>query len=312
MPTGRRNLLKHVLPELLAVAMLFACRPATGEAVPERTRSLEEASKVFYPFTPTKLAMNPGEKLEYEARWMGFPAGTMTLECRWTENVADHESYNVRAKIIFNKLASSFYSVDNDAVSIIDKRDGASDQFVLKRNEGTIDYSEHVVYDYEKMLATYTRQATNTPEEKHVVNVQLLDKVVDPLSFLYYLRGAELVPFKDVYLLVNTSQRNWNMAVRTLKSTRITVPRGTYNALKIEPVASFPGLIERKGRMYLYVEEYSHVPLLIKTDIPIGSISFSLTKSEKSPLDDGTVTPIAEGGEIIDDSKEAPTPAQAK
>ena len=307
-----RITVKRVLPGLLAAVAVFACTAAMGEAVPERTRSSEEASRVFYPFTPAKLALNPGEKLEYEARWMGFPAGTMTLECRWVENVADHESYNVRARIIFNKLASSFYSVDNDAVSIIDKRDGASDQFVLKRSEGSISYNEHVAYDYEKMLATYTRQSANKPEEKHIVNVQLLDKVVDPLSFLYYLRGAELVPFKDVYLLVNTSQRNWNMAVRTLKSTRITVPRGTYDALKIEPVASFPGLIERKGRMYLYVEENSHVPLLIKTDIPIGSITFSLVKSEKSPLDDGSVAPIAAGGEITDDSSEAKAPGEAK
>jgi hypothetical protein len=292
--------------------MLFACATAVGEAVPERTRSVQETSKVFYPFTPAKLALKPGEKLEYEARWMGFPAGTMTLECRWVENVANHEAYNVRARIIFNKLASSFYSVDNDAVSIIDKRDGASDQFVLKRSEGPVSYSEHVVYDYEKMLATYTRQSPNKPEEKHIISVQLLDKVVDPLSFLYYLRGAELAPFKDVSLLVNTSQRNWNLAVRTLKSTRITVPRGTYDALKIEPVASFPGLIERKGRMYLYVEENSHIPLLIKTDIPIGSISFSLIKSENSPLDDGTVAPVAAGGEVAGDSVEAQGPAETK
>ncbi|MBN1809383.1 MAG: DUF3108 domain-containing protein [Planctomycetes bacterium] len=271
-----------------AIMAMAAWMPAvTGDALPERTRTVpQETEPVFYPFTPVQLALRPGERLEYEARWMGFPAGTLVLECRWPANKGDHEAYYVRAKIVLNNLTNPFYKVDNEAISIINKEDGSSDQFTLRRNEGAVRQRENVVYDYAKMLAVYTRRSPNKPDEKHEVSVQLLDKVVDPFSFLYYLRGTELRPQKDVYMLVNTSQRNWNMRVRTLKRMKLTVPRGEFNALKIEPVASFPGLIERRGRMYLYVEETTHVPLLIQTDIPIGSITFSLSGSANSPLDE--------------------------
>ena len=240
-----------------------------------------------YPFRPVRVPLEVGERLEYEARWMGFPSGRLVFEVRWAEkaDAEGHQVYNLKASINFNSLVSPLYQVDNEAFSVFDAEEGYSRDFIMHKNEGRIRYSEEVHFDYREMLARYVREESLAGPHRLRLAVQIPDKVCDPLSFFYYLRGVHLEPGQDVHLTVHTSQRNWDLTVRVLKRMRLKVPRGTFDVLKLEPVGRFPGLIERKGRLYLYVEERTHVPVLMSTDIPIGSISFRLVKTEKSPLD---------------------------
>lgn len=270
----------------VSAILAAAAMPLMAGSVPERSMlRTEELTSGTYPYRAVKVPVSKGEKLEYEARWMGFPSGKLVLEARWPEKIEDREVMNIRSSITFNSLVSPFYKVNNEAVSILDLQEGFSHHFVLKKNEGRVKYREDVRFDYENMLARYTREEKLSGPHRTRLAVQIPDRTSDPLSFFYYLRSVHLEPGNDTHLTVHTSQRNWNLTVRVLKRMRIKVPRGTFDVFKTEPVASFPGLIERKGRMYLYLEEKTHVPVVMTTDIPIGNISFRLAKSENSPLD---------------------------
>ena len=59
---------------------------------------------------------------------------------------------------------------------------------------------------------------------------------------------------------------------------------GKLKTLKIAPVISFPGIFVRKGRVFVWIDEATHVPVLMHVDIPVGSVSVTLTETEKAPL----------------------------
>lgn len=280
---------------LVVVIGLLLAPAAYGGSVPEQNRlRADELAPVAYPFRPARVPLAPGEQLEYEARWLGFPSGRLVLECRQSEEAHGRTVYNVRAGITFNSLMSPLYKVSNEVWAYLDAEEGYSLHFRLNKNEGRVRYSEDVHFDYAEMLAQYTREEGLYGRYRSRLSVQLPDKVSDPLSFLYYLRGVHLEPGIDVHLTVHTTQRNWNLTARVLKRMTLEVPRGEFRVLKVEPVACYPDIIERRGRMYLYLEEKTHVPVLMSTDIPIGSISFRLVASRNSPLDGEPASEAAE------------------
>ena len=49
-------------------------------------------------------------------------------------------------------------------------------------------------------------------------------------------------------------------------------------------VIKFQGIFVRKGKMTIWVEKRTRIPLLMKVKIPIGSASAVLIKAENSPL----------------------------
>lgn len=105
------------------------------------------------------------------------------------------------------------------------------------------------------------------------------------MSCLYYLRAIDLEPGETVKMPVHTSRRPWTLAINVLKREELDVPRfGKLTTLRIEPEMRFPGIFQRKGRMSVWVDEETRIPVLMHVDIPIGTVVATLVDAQNASL----------------------------
>jgi hypothetical protein len=68
------------------------------------------------------------------------------------------------------------------------------------------------------------------------------------------------------------------MEVKVLKRERIEVPAGKFDCILVEPVLKSEGVFQSKGSIFVWLtDDERRIPVLVKSKVPVGSISVSLT-----------------------------------
>ncbi len=267
-------------------AALLACA-LTTPAVPAAEGPAEGKDR-FPPFQPLEIKLTEGERLTYEIKWGAVDAGEAVLSVKRKVQPlpGKPEVWNVQCETRSNSFVSMFYEVRDDIKTLIDAKEGFSRSFDIKKNEGSYHGSEQIEFDYDRNLANYTRISKGTLSDKiRRKDIPIPGKVSDPLSCLYYIRGLDLKPGSESQLTVNTDRKNWVLTLKVLGSEKLDLKGlGRFNALVVEPEAQFQGLFVRKGKMTVWLDEKTRIPLKMKVDIPIGSATATLVKAEDSAL----------------------------
>jgi len=245
--------------------------------------------KEEYPkFKPQELKLAEGERLTYQIKWGAVDAGQAVLTVKRQEpfGPGGDQVWNVQCETRSNAFLSTFYEVKDDIKTLIDVKDGSSRLFDMNKNEGSFHGSEQVQFDYEKGVADYTRTEKRDKGDKvRSKTIPLPGPVCDPLSCLYYLRGMDLKPGTEQKLTVNTDKKNWVLTLKVIRTEKMYQDKlGNLNALVVEPEAQFQGIFVRKGKMTVWLEEKTKVPLMMKVGVPIGSATATLIKAEGTPL----------------------------
>jgi hypothetical protein len=239
---------------------------------------------------PADLRLKKGERLVYDIRVNGIPAGNSVLEVTGVEGEEKGPEKWVIELFTRSSRAVSwlFYDVDDHAFSRIDTKKGFSRAYWMKRNEGEVKSREEIgfTYDIGNMEAEYRRPRPNG--QLRISKIPLAGKVLDPLAAVYYLRALklrELQPGAVVYLPICADARVWNtgLKVERFETCDAGQLRGR-QCVVIEPQADFRGLFERKGRMLVWVDVETGIPLRLTAEIPIGPAEAMLSKAEGSPL----------------------------
>jgi hypothetical protein len=236
-------------------------------------------------FIPRKLELPVGEKLVYEIRWSGVPAGRSVLAVQSKRHMDGHEVYQIKCEANSNNLVAMVYPVADATTTLIDVAGGYSRLFEMSKREDRIKHNEHITFDYEKNLAVYEQRRPGAFRPRSKKAVRIDGPMQDPLSCLYYLRTIELVPGATVSMPVHTARRPWDLKVEVLKREELDIPNfGKLKTLRLEPLMKFAGIFQRKGRMSVWVDEDTRVPVLMHVDIPIGSVVVTLVDSENAKL----------------------------
>jgi Protein of unknown function (DUF3108) len=237
-----------------------------------------------------KLPLSAGEKLTYSIKWGAVDAGqaVLTVKRREQYGPGGPQVWNVHCKTRSNAFVSIFYVVRDDIQTLIDVESGHSHKFKMQKNEGNIHATENIQFDYEAREAKYARTQRDMVSDKIRSKViRLPGRVHDPLSCLYYVRGMDLKVGEKRQLTINTSKKNWLMTINVLREEQQEISGlGKVTCLVVEPVAQFQGIFVRKGKMTVWLEKTTKIPLMMKVNIPVGSVSVILTKAENSALSD--------------------------
>jgi len=68
------------------------------------------------------------------------------------------------------------------------------------------------------------------------------------------------------------------MEVRVIRRERVEVPAGKFDCVVVEPVLKSEGIFKSKGEMMVWIsDDDRRIPVQVKSKVPIGSISVSLT-----------------------------------
>jgi hypothetical protein len=269
-----------------------AAAPAVAVAVAiaaDATPTAADAAKGKCPaFKPVALDLPAGERLTFDVKWGAICAGQAVMSVRPKEQLGPGgpEVWRINCRTRSNAFVSAFYEVRDDITSLLDAKEGFARLFEMDKNEGPTHRDERVEFDYDRNQAKYLKTNTRKPgDTTSTKTVSLPGKVHDPFGCLYYMRGLDLQVGKEYQLTVNTSQKNWLLNLKVLRRESMEVEGvGRVRALVIEPEAQFDGIFVSKGKMTVWLEERTKVPLKLQAKLPIGSASAVLVKAENSPL----------------------------
>lgn len=242
----------------LLLAAVLSCEDARAE------------STIALPNVPWK-----GERLVFELSWFKIKAGTAVMEVSQRENQG-RAAYNISALTSSNDYIDIIYRVRDRIDSFIYADNLSSYRYRVHQEEGSFRRDKEIVFDYDKKLATYTKdKKVSVYEISHFVN--------DALSSLYYLRTKELTVGKTVTMDVFDDKKLWQVDVQVLGKERVETPVGVFNTVLVKPILKFEGIFQRKGEVYIWLtDDNRKMPVKMRSKITIGSISADLVEYKYS------------------------------
>lgn len=285
----------------LGVLVLGSAAPvraeSTGETIrnplPGKSNHTERAASAP-DLVPAEIPLQEGERLVYDIRVNGVAAGKTQLLIKKDKYATEKgpQIWVVEMDTHSNRAVSLFYSVEDKARTNIDVKGGFTRFYHIQQKEGDVKNQEKINFKYDigEMEATCEKPRPDGEWRTH--KVPLPGKVLDPLSAIYYLRTINFRALldkkdldKDICLPICSDRRVWN--------TLLPVKGHGFDDfgklkdreyVKIVPEAEFRGLFERKGKMTIWVDVETGIPLKMEVEIPIGHAEVQLSQYENCPL----------------------------
>jgi hypothetical protein len=211
------------------------------------------------------------EKLVFDLTWTGIKAGTATQEIKFEDGAL---------KIISTAHSAGwltpFFPVEDHVDSVVSGTvstgPGLPRSYRIKIHEGKRRRDKEILFDHGKGTALYLDHLNG--ERK---TVKINDRTLDTLSSFYFVRSLPLEVGKSVFIYVFDSKRLWYTEVQVLRKEKITTGIGTFDTIVIRPLMKSEGIFEKKGDIYIWLtDDRRHVPVKMKTKVPVGSIMATL------------------------------------
>ncbi len=210
-----------------------------------------------------------GEKLAYEVSWIGVPVGIGTLEVKGIEEVGGRKAYHVVAVAETNEFLSKIYPVRDEMHSWIDTETLQSLKFQKTASEGFYRANEVTRFDAAAKKGYYESLKSGEKKEfsMHV-------PVHDVISAFFWTRRQELVPGKTVKTIVNNGEKDYDLEIETVRHEMKEMRKeADLDLLLIEPKTRLKGVLERRGRVWIHLENTPvRIPILITFKTPFGPI----------------------------------------
>lgn len=220
---------------------------------------------------PGELAAVPwkiGEYFQFAIDWNGLNGGNSLMQVQNIQRVDGRRAYRIVTKAESNSFVSKFYKVRDRAESYIDAESLYSVRFVKTLREGSYKKDIDVRFHQETQKAVYTDGATlDVPARVH-----------DVLSAFYYVRTQPLPDGGTIVIPTHDNKKSYSMEVKVHKRERIQVPAGTFDCVLVEPLLKSEGVFRSKGSIHVWLtDDARRIPVLVRSKVPIGSISVTLT-----------------------------------
>jgi hypothetical protein len=246
------------------------------------------------PALKTEQLFREGERLVYDVTWMGIKAGQATLEVLGVARLNGQEAYHLVTTAQSAAYISAFYRIDDRNESYLGVSPQRALRFEKHLREGRYRHSSFTEYDHDRKLVSY-RYLDFSPVPKGISRLEEAEKygkyqheeyplnpgALDELSVLYYVRGLPLMEGRVVTAKVFASRKNWDLEVKVLGHETLDTVLGRRDTLVVEPLLKFEGIFQQKGRVIVWLtDDEDRTPVLMKTEIKIGSIVSTLTRRE--------------------------------
>jgi hypothetical protein len=218
-----------------------------------------------------------GERLSYTIFWGPFVAGHASLEVTGIEQIDGHDCYHLVGEAHTTGLADLLYHVETKNESWFDAQEFFTRQYRERRIEGKRTRAGETHYDYDAKEAWTTNYVTGKAK-----SVPLDFPVQDLISSLYFVRTKPLELNVEQSFPVSVSDTNYSVRFRPdQRKTMYFRPTGEIPALRVEPNPTLNVVAANKGRMWFWISDDSRrLPLLVASDMKIGSAKLVLTKIE--------------------------------
>ncbi len=160
-----------------------------------------------------------------------------------------------------------------------DTRTGCSTGFSKQISEGRRKIASELTFDYahgkqdqhERNLVkgTATQKQANIPA-----------CVTDSLSAIFYAQSQPMSVGQTINFPLADSMRTVTVGMKVEGREEIKTPAGTFNTLKVQPLAD-EGVVKNRGHIWIwYTDDARHIPVQIQARLFWGTITFHLQSIE--------------------------------
>ena len=213
-------------------------------------------------------AFGVAETLYYDIGWQSLVAAHGIMYVNEPVDTNGRLCYPIYSTVNSTSFFSTFFRVDDSAVTFMDVRELFPLRFEKYLREGK--YRADRVADFDPVAGL-----TYTPRDTLVAPPY----VQDPLSLLYYVRSLELNPGTDLLVENYDGKKVYTLTVRILRRERVEVKAGVFSTIVVEPLLQAAGLFKHEGRLTVWLtDDRLHLPVLMKSKVIVGSIVAELSQ----------------------------------
>ncbi|HUJ43373.1 MAG TPA: DUF3108 domain-containing protein [Opitutaceae bacterium] len=225
-------------------------------------------------------AFADGETFTYRVGWGIFPrAGEIVIAAHEEKDERGDEVFHITTDTATRGFVREFYSYNNRAEAIIDRRTG---RLTFMREKGS-DGGQHrtdteTTFDYVRNIAWHVDHFR--PDRSQQVTIPPGDPI-DLISALVQTREWNLKPGQKKDVLVNFSNEFYPLAIYADHYEEARTPLGTYRALVLIPrMEQNPkGIFRRGGEIKVWISQGEQkLPVKMQLKLRFGSAVLWLSK----------------------------------
>lgn len=253
---------------LLSIAILFMPLLHGTESSPKRVDTLRKIEH---------QAFRPGEVLKYKIRYGIINAGEAELKVEEITERFNRPVYHVVGTGRTVGMAEWFYKTRDRYESYIDTEAMVPWEFIRDVNEGGFEIDRHLIFDHYKQ----TVKDLEAPKK----GVFDLDEYAqDMISAFYYARSLnakELKAGDDVEFNMFLDHEAFRFRLLILDRTWVQTDLGKIRCIALRPKLQEGRIFKEEEGMTIYVsDDENKIPILIKSDLLVGSVKVELVDYE--------------------------------
>lgn len=227
-----------------------------------------------------------GEKLVYAATWTGVPAGEISMDTVKIPRYGD-DIYEFRLKAETNSFWSMVYRVRDTIHSRINLKEQRSYYYYKDVRQGRRHLEEKTTINYDGLKIIHSKQNFSAKEKAHIHEHELDPEkhqvIFDPLSMIYALRAVDFSKIdqqkeKDkLKFVVFAGKGLYNLEFEVKKEEELDIK--TFEKREVwllEPTAAYEGGIVDAGRLQIWLDKETGIPLKLMFHIPVGWATLEL------------------------------------
>ncbi len=231
-----------------------------------------------YKNTPFKA----GELSEYAISWMGMLAGYGTIEIQAPQKINGvwHRTYHVEGRT--GEWFKGIYVANDSASAVVRPWDDGVTKFYIEQQEGKFLGKSFVMkkwLDFDHNRCKVLEKTEHSQTGNSLIERDVQYGAVDVIGSTLKLRTFNYVPGKVERFLVYTSEKNWFLEANPLGVEDVTVPAGTFKAMKLRLQTYIGKEMQQKGDVFVWIAlDKTRAMVQVRGDIKIGSVFMQLSK----------------------------------
>ena len=258
---------------LIAGACSLLLLPGLGAAqngVEPASTTRERAAFAAVPF-------RVGESFDFglQAEWFLIRGtGTASLRVEALDTLRGNPAYRLSFR---TKGGITVFKINDAQRSWLDARQLYSHRFEQKLDQ--TGYRKERTYEFFPEALRY--MSIENPADSGTLASAL---PLDDVSFLYFIRTLPL-KVGDEYTAARYYKRDGNpVTVRVLRTERITVPAGEFDAVVVKPIIRTKGLFSEGGEAEVWFSnDARHLPLKVRAKVSIATLTMELKRFSAGP-----------------------------
>lgn len=222
-----------------------------------------------------------GEEVVHDVHYFKVSAGELALKVEPFVEVNGRKSYSLATEIRSSRMFSTFYSVDDRAVTLMDFDLLIPRVFTLQVKESAQLRQTRSFFDFDQLKATFWEKKVTEKDgvEERKLQWDILNYSQNVFSTIFYMRIFKWEVGKQYSFRVSHEQENLVFKGTALRKEKLKTEIGDFQAVVVKPEMMVQGIFKPVGDIFIWLSDDDRKYVLrIESSIKIGTLVSEIVK----------------------------------